>query len=110
MLNKNGFSIVEATISAVIFTTATAGILSMVASAQKPVGVSEREIEATYAGQQVLENLRNNVDQRDWDAGNLSLGQHQIFSGIYNAIYDVTDVPGSGGVRKASLTVSWDEL
>ena len=108
MKNK-GFSIVEATVSAIIFVIATAGVLSMISATRQSASVSEEETGAVYYGQQILEELRASVDQTSWDTGGLTVGSHTLSFGLYTATYSVTDVPGGNGVRKVTLDIVWNE-
>lgn len=105
-----GFSITEVTVAALIFALTAAGITSTIAALRMPSATSERDLQAAYYGQNILDNLRAKVDQRTWadtdTATNpLAVGTHTLPpSGGYTAVYNVTD---DGGGRKVDLTITW---
>ncbi len=107
-----GFSIVEVTMAAVVFSITAIGIITTISVLRAPSAESERRTVAAYYGQQLLEDLRAKVDQRIWASGDLSIGNHTFSNAIngktYTASYIVTEVY-SGGPRRVALTVDWTE-
>ncbi|MFA5088323.1 MAG: prepilin-type N-terminal cleavage/methylation domain-containing protein [Candidatus Omnitrophota bacterium] len=109
---KKGFSIVEVVVSALIFTIAAAGIITMTSRIRPQATVSEREVTAAIYAKQIFEWLRSKVSAADWDTGSLSNGTYWnvsvIGSTAYNAVYTISTDPLSGG-RLINLTVRWDD-
>ena len=63
-LSSSGFSIMEVTIAALIFALTAVGILSAISSLRTPAVTSEKELQAAYYGQTILDDLRAKVDER----------------------------------------------
>ena len=110
VLQKNqsaGFSIIEVTVAALIFALTAVGIVSTVSSLRTPSATSQKDLQAAYYGQNILDDLRAKVDERTWtDPSNpLAVGTHTLpSSGIYNAVYTVTN-DGTG--RNVVLSITW---
>ena len=102
-----GFSIIEVTIAALIFTLTAVGIISTVASLRTPSATSQKDLQAAYYGQNILDDLRARVDERTWTDSNslLAVGTHTLPpNDIYNAVYAVTD---DGAGRNVVLNITW---
>ncbi len=102
-----GFSIIEVTVAALIFALTAVGIVSTVSSLRTPSATSEKDLQAAYYGQNILDDFRAKVDEGTWtDPSNpLAVGTHTLSpSGIYNAVYTVTD-HGTG--RNVVLNITW---
>lgn len=102
-----GFSIIEVTIAALIFALTAVGIVSTISSLRTPSATSEKDLQAAYYGQNILDNLRAKVDERAWMSVSnpLAVGTHTLPpQGIYNAVYNVTD-DGTG--RGVVLNITW---
>ena len=102
-----GFSIIEVTVAAIIFALTAVGIISTVSSLRTPSATSEKDLQAAYYGQNILDNFRAKVDERTWadPSSPLAVGTHTLpSSGIYNATYTVTD-DGTG--RNVILNITW---
>ena len=102
-----GFSIIEVTIAALIFTLTAVGIVSTVASLRTPSATSQKDLQAAYYGQNILDDLRARVDERTWTDSNslLAVGTHTLPpNDIYNAVYAVTD---DGAGRNVVLNITW---
>jgi prepilin-type N-terminal cleavage/methylation domain-containing protein len=67
ILEKSGFSIIEVIISAVIFSIVAAGLFATVSSLRIPATESQEAVTAALIGNQILEELANEVDKGDWD-------------------------------------------
>lgn len=105
--SSEGFSITEVTVAAFIFALTTVGILSTVSSLRTPSATSEKDLQAAYYGQNILDDLRAKVDQRSWGdpSSPLAVGTHTLpLSGIYNAVYTVVN-DGTG--RNVVLNITW---
>ncbi len=102
-----GFSIIEVTIAALIFALTAVGIVSTVSSLRTPSATSQKDLQAAYYGQNILDDLRAKVDERNWmNASNpLAVGTHTLPpNDIYNAVYNVTD---DGAGRNVVLNITW---
>lgn len=101
----------ESTIAAIIFAVAAAGIFATVAVMRKPAAESEDRVNAAYFAKEILEDLRSNVDARNWDTGDLSTTPtptHTVpAQGKYTAQYTVTTMPS--GAKKVDVTVTWPD-
>ena len=105
--SSSGFSIMEVTIAALIFALTAVGILSAISSLRTPSATSQKDLQAAYYGQNILDDLRAKVDQRTWNdaSDSLAVGTHTLPpSGIYNAVYTVTD---EGAGRNVVLNITW---
>ena len=102
-----GFSITEVTVAAVVFAITAVGIISTVSAVRTPSATSQKDVQAAYYGQNILDGLRAKVDERNWldPSGSLSVGTHTLPpNGIYKAVYNVSD-DGTG--RKVDLNIRW---
>ena len=108
--NKKAFaSIVEVTITAIIFSIAALGIFSTISTLRPDSVDATKKIEAIYAGQQVLNELYNDIDATTWDnpLSNLATGiVHNRNIGIYSINYQLTNVPGLA-LRKLDMTITF---
>jgi len=109
---RQGFTMVEVVVAAVIFALAAAGIFATISAMQQPAVESEEEIKAAFMAKRVLDEFRNNVDASLWSdpmwdpAGNPHTLGDVIIDGItYTPTYDVTDMPD--GSKKVDVTISW---
>lgn len=102
-----GFSITEVTVAALIFALTAVGIVSTISSLRTPSATSQKDLQAAYYGQDILDDLRAKVDQRTWtnSSSPLAVGTHTLPpDGIYNAVYTVTD---DGNGRNVTLNITW---
>jgi len=117
ILKQEGFaSIIEVIISSIIFIIAAAGILTAVSTFQSQAGGNtSKRLEAVYAGKQVIDELRSEVDAETWDSGNLTTGLHSTTVLGYDVNYYLTDVPSGcaawGGciARKMTMNIYYDD-
>lgn len=112
--NQSGFTLTELVVSAMIFSLSVAGLLATVSSLNRPSADSFEDVQAAYLGQEVLEDLKKEIDASVWDetTSNLAIGEHEFGpftrQGIsYNVIYTV-NADASGG-RWVDLTVQWND-
>ena len=110
-LNQQGFSLVEAVVAGVIFSIAVVGVFASLAAINP-----DRTVGAAQCGQQLLEDLRADVDGRTWDDGNANrltvtpVGQDRVAppctqNGLqYNISYNVVNV---GSARQVTVNVTW---
>ncbi len=112
MRRKSGFSIAEAVIAAMVFVIAATGVFATIGNIKKPSARTDRSLTAAYVGQQVLEDMRTNVDAGTWDdpGSPLSLGAHngsKSVNGVdYPYSYNVVQDPVSKA-RQVNITVNW---
>ena len=106
-------------VAGVIFTIAVTGVFASLAAIQKPTVDTDKNIGAALCGQQVLETLRAQVDDRNWASNDLSISgsPHSLpLAGYtfpactggtptYAVSYTVTDA--GNGARKVVATVTW---
>ncbi len=107
ILNKKGFSMMEAMVAAMIFAIGVVGVYATMSSQNEPSMESDERVKAAFAGKKFLESLRGRVDAQTFTTGDLSIGTHTPVSvGTYSYSYVVSN-PGPGGARHVDLTVTW---
>lgn len=109
---RDGFTIVEVVVAALIFAITVAGAMGAVSSLRAPAAASKEDITAAFIGKQVLEDLRSAVDAETWASGDLSNGVHTLANmtvgGVtYTPTYTVSDDPSGTQAKKVDLTVTW---
>lgn len=101
-------------IAAIVFVIAVTGVLATIGNIKKPSARTDRSLTAAYVGQQVLEDMRTNVDAGAWDdpGSPLSLGTHngsKPVNGVtYTYTYTVVQDPVSKA-RQVTITVNWPD-
>jgi len=111
---QHGFSITEAMTAAIVFVIAATGVFATLGNIKKPSARTDRSLTAAYLGQQVLEDMRTNVDAGTWDNANseMSLGAHsgsKSVNGVtYPYAYTVAQDPVSNA-RQVMITVTWPD-
>jgi Tfp pilus assembly protein PilV len=60
-MNKRGFSLVEITVAAVVFSVSIASVFASVSSFRKPVADSTTKLRAAQLSKKILEDLRQKV-------------------------------------------------
>ena len=106
-------SIIEITVTSIIFIVAALGIYSTMTSLAPASNESSTKLKAAYVGKSELDRLRSEVDASTWNAvgTNLYPGSHGPFTRTgadgkdYNVTYTVSDLPS--GARRVDLTVSY---
>jgi len=114
---KNGFTLVEVIVAAVIFLLSAAGLLATISAMSQPAAQSSREMTATLIGKQVLEELRQDVDAVTWDTvgANLEPAVAHVRPAVlvdgvtYTPTYTVTPDPQGTRGRVVNVTVTWNE-
>lgn len=112
--NKNGISLVEVIVAAVIFVIAAFGMFSTLSMMRVSSDATDERLQAAYFGRQILEELRAKVDQRAFCAttgdfiNDLSVGVHNYPDpgGQFTSQYNVTEDPITH-VRRVDLTIQW---
>lgn len=106
-------SIVEVTVTAIIFMVAAAGIFSSISSLRPEGKGSADKLEAAYQGRQFLDEMRQNLSSTTW-TGQLAVGTYgptpitnPTTGRTYTFTYTVSAVPGINDVRKVDLTVDY---
>ncbi len=120
--SSGGFTIVEVLVATVIFTIAALGTFSTIASIRKPAAVSERKLQGAYYAKQILEDLRPQVDARNWNpatgqysSGDLTMGTHLLSTTTINGTpyissYVVSTVAGTPNLFQVQVMVNWTEI
>ena len=126
--NRNGFTLAEVMISAVIFTISVAGLFSVLSATRNTSDATERQVQAAHLGRQLLEGLRAKVDQRSWPQATWYLNCNGVLNNwpttfpndypdnpfVQNYILQDTDVmytctPQGNGSRLVTLEITWNE-
>ena len=109
---KNGFSIVEVIVAAMIFAFVAIGIISMTSSIRPKATISERKVGAALVAKMYLDWLRGKVDASTYNDGYLAVGYHvnsyTLGSVTYNISYVVTNDTETGG-RNINMLINWLE-
>ncbi len=101
-------------VAAIVFVMAATGVFATIGNIKKPSARTDRSLTAAYVGQQVLEDMRANVDASAWDdpGSPLSVGTHngsKSVNGVtYTYSYTVAQDPASNA-RQATITVTWPD-
>lgn len=111
---KEGFTITEVVVAALIFAIATAGILATASSMRKPAIESSEDVVAAFLAKRILDDLRSQLDSTTWDqvGGNFIVGSHAlapvtIGSKTYTPTYNIITDPQGTLARKINLTITW---
>ena len=115
-LNNYGFaSILEVTITAIVFSIAAVGLMSTITMVNPESTISSKRLEAAYVGKSIMDELRRDVDASTWFIGNadnpLSTGttftRTVDMGGIqYNVSYFLTDVDDA---RQMTMTIDYPD-
>ena len=129
--NKDGFTITEVVVSALIFAIATAGILATATTMRKPAVDSSEDVTAAFLAKRILDDLRSNLDSVTWsqsqtdggpfeenktytlaNSGLTLLAPVTIDSGnghtvTYTPSYTVVRDPHGTRARMVNLTIDW---
>jgi Tfp pilus assembly protein PilV len=110
-MNKRGYSLVEITVAAVVFSVSIASVFASVSSFRKPVEDSTKRVRAAQLSKKILEGLRQKVADPMATSVELSVGQHGT-SGApltdaefeadypgYRYWYTVSNIVGSNAVK-----------
>ncbi len=110
IISKKGFgSIVEVVITAVIFSIAAIGIFASISTLRPDSIAVRKKLQALKIGQQVINELYNDIDATTWDTGNLKTGvTHTQTIDVYSVSYTLTDVAGMD-CRELNLTVNYPD-
>jgi prepilin-type N-terminal cleavage/methylation domain-containing protein len=108
-MKKQGFTLVEITVAAVVFAASTAVVFTSVSSFRRPLELSTRKQRAAQLSKKVLDGLRQLVS--DPTSAALTLGQHGTSAAAtldaefpgYGYWYEVFD--DTGDAVRVELTV-----
>ena len=110
-LNREGFSIVEAMVAAVILSVSVVGVFATLSSQKAPAAQADQRVLAAQAAKQFLEELRSKVNASDYinDTGLLATGGHDMYAICPGATcYDIHyTVTLDGNARKVDLNITW---
>ena len=106
-MNKRGFSLIEVTVAAVIFSVSIAGVFASISAMQRPVDTSSKKVIAGQLAKKVLENLRDKVKAPIAGVAEFTAGAH---NGLTDAAfplysYDYFVTWQANGVMKVDVTV-----
>ncbi len=115
--NNKGFaSILEVTITAIVFSIAAVGLISTITMVQPEATTSSKRLEAAYIGKSIMDELRANVDATTWFLTNTDnplrtggpFNQTITQDGVqYNVSYTITDV--GGAARQMTMTIEYPD-
>lgn len=117
LFNNKGFgSILEVTITAIVFSVAAVGLISTITMVRPEATTSSKRLEAAYIGKQLMDDLRSNVDAGTWFLGNTddpllpgnystSVTQDGV---VYSINYTIADDPNIDA-RKMTMTVEYPD-
>jgi len=114
--NSSGFTLVEITVAALIFSLAITGLFATITSLNRPSAEAFEEVQAAYIAKGVLEELRSAIDAQIWenpDPESYALVEGETYTldpveyeGLnYSISYEVTG--NSIGGRFVDITISW---
>lgn len=109
-LNKNGLSLIEVILAAVVFSLSVAGFFAAIEAVRKPTQNTDSTRSAADEGKIILEQLRQEVDSNKWTTSTWQDGTTpRTFTGSngvqYTATYVVTT--DAGGAKKVNVTLDW---
>jgi len=111
---QTGFTMVEIMVSILIFSLSIAGLLSAISSLNRPAVESFEEVQATYIGKQILEQLKHGIDAATWNEEDATLAITTVpitasipHQGI-NFDTSYTIEADTFGGRWVTLTINWD--
>ena len=89
---KNGFTLLEVIIAAIIFTITAAGLLTAISMTRRPAQESTAKVQAMFRLKQLMDSLASQVSANTWNwvSSNLAIGNYTYSEGVYNIIYEVT--------------------
>ena len=112
--NKNGFSLLEVIIAAVIFTITAAGLLTVISLTRRPAQNSRAKVQAMFRLKLLLDQLSSLVSADRWfnNASNLAVGTYNYSDGVYNISYVITyaDPADVNGPRSVTANVSYPDF
>lgn len=115
--NKKAFaSLVEITVTAILFSITALGILSTISILQNDSVASLKKLKALYVAQNFIQDLYNEIDASSWDANGSALEpdvNHPINytaadGTVYTINYTLTDVAGLD-LRKLALRITYPD-
>ena len=117
---REGFTITEVVVAALIFAIATAGVLATATSMRKPAVESSEDVTAAFLAKRILDDLRSQLDAVTWNQtggpfdtttgtppGNHLLNSITVGTTIYKPSYIVEVDPDGTQGRKIDLRVDW---
>lgn len=105
---KNGFSLVEVIVAALIFSIAAAGLFTAISLTRQPAVSSTKELEAAWCAKYYLDWLSAKVSANTWNTPGTALypGVYYNTCGAFNVNYNIIDNPVTGG-RDIAVSVNW---
>lgn len=116
-MDKNGFTLVEIIIAALIMALITAGLANLFISGKRFILHSRSRMTAGELGRYFLDPLQMDVNQSKWGSNCLSTGtpancSDQTATGMdrdYNATYNVTPNSPITNLNKVIVNITWYE-
>ncbi|MFH1190906.1 MAG: prepilin-type N-terminal cleavage/methylation domain-containing protein [Candidatus Omnitrophota bacterium] len=122
MRKKNGFSLIEVLVSAVVFSLVMLGMVSVFISAKRFMSHARERMVSAEIGKFFIDPLQMDVKFENWgQAGNIltsgGSGVPQRINGVdFSGTHAVTAVPDAtpldpyDNLRRVITTISWTEL
>lgn len=110
---KNGFTLLEVIISAIIFTITAAGLLTAISMTRRPAQESTAKVQAIFHLKELMDSLASQVSANTWNlaSSNLAVGTYDYTSGVYNITYEVSlaDPSDPNGPRIITANISYPD-
>ena len=111
---KNGFTLLEVIIAAIIFTITAAGLLTAISMTRRPAQDSTAKVQAMFRLKQLLDALASQVSANTWfdSSSNLYPGTYSITDEIYtiNYIVSYTNALDPNSPRLITANISYNDL
>lgn len=105
--NKVGLvSMMEAIVTATIFTIAFIGIYMSMSNIHPAGSDSMDKLKAAYVAKGVLDSLHQEVRADTWDSGSLAVGNYSLTVNGYSVAYNVADVAGLN-LRQVNIIIDY---
>jgi len=116
-MHRKGMTLIEILVSSVIFALIISGLVSVFVMSKGHNVHARARTTASQLGKFFLDPLQMEVDQEHWDTnclgrhavGDCPDGTETIDGRTYDAVYNVTDVGNNTDLRRATVTITWNE-
>lgn len=114
-----GFTLVEILVATIILALTVGGIANVFVASKRNIMHARSRMSGGEIGKYFLDPLQMNVRQDQWDTAAANAAANCLKSDPsagcpaaqagYTPGYTITDVAGTGGVRRVQLQVNWTE-